>query len=138
LYRYGGVVTAKDLDHLAWLETLCRIPREWKTGQESIRELFERAAPDLSEPDHFAAVVRQKLLSDPELVEAWQAYSWDKRSSPSPYMDGTEVGFFDGERRQVIKHQDRTEACADFIYRESVWVLQRKRTNELGDSRLPS
>jgi len=47
-------------------------------------------------------------------VDAWQAYSYDKRSSSSPYLDGTEVGYFDGKRTDVVKYDDPSEACADF------------------------
>jgi hypothetical protein len=88
----------------------------------------------LFDPDHFASLLRQKLRAHPELVEEWQVYSWDKRGSPSPYMDDMEVGFFDGERRLVIQHQDRTEACIDFIFRESIWVLTHQTTDGLADS----
>ena len=35
----------------------------------------------------------QRLEQAPELMVARQQYSRDKRGTPSPYLDGTEVGF---------------------------------------------
>jgi hypothetical protein len=64
-----------------------------------------------------------KLVDDPSLVEDWQTYSYDKRGSPSPYLEGTEVGFFDGEARNRRTYGDRTGACAQFVYSEAAWVL---------------
>jgi hypothetical protein len=70
--------------------------------------------------------VEQRLRRDAGLVEAWQGYSWDKRTSPSPYLDGVEVGFYDGGRRDVATHRDEASACADFLFREASWVLNRR------------
>jgi hypothetical protein len=65
-------------------------------------------------------------------VEAWQQYSYDKRASPSPYLDGTEVGFFevvgDNPRRCAVERFNTTvEACASFIWRETGWLLERRQ-----------
>jgi hypothetical protein len=89
----------------------------------TIRRLFEEARPDLSDRRVFEALLTARLAGDPDLIEAWQGYSWDKRSSPSPYLDGLEVGFFDHDRRDVVRHSDRAMACADFVFREASWVL---------------
>jgi hypothetical protein len=96
----------------------------------SIREAFEHADPDLSDV-RFKTVVRNRLKDDPSLIESWQNYSYDKRSSPSPYLDRNRVGFFevvDGhpKRSAVRNHKNPTDACVDFIYREAAWVLERR------------
>lgn len=76
-------------------------------------------------------VVTARLKREPTLVTAWQLYSYDKRSTPSPYLDGTEVGFVeivDGEvqTRRIARFDSAVEACSVFIWREAVWVLQRR------------
>jgi hypothetical protein len=121
-----------------WLESLCRIPLSSRRSSLSIHDLFERAGPDLGNP-RFVALVRAQLSKDPALVRAWQEYSYDKRGSPSPYMDGTEVGFFevdDGRTRSVdVRHYDNpVDACADFVFREAVWVLEKRRAMPAGAS----
>ena len=57
------------------------------------------------------------LEARPELVQRWQAYSWDIRGAPSHYMEGVEVGLYDAGYRDVVRHSDSREpsACADFI-----------------------
>lgn len=119
-----------------WLERLCRIAVDSKASSASIRELFTRAAPNLEDPQ-FVERIRGRLAEEPGLIEAWQQYSYAKRGTPSPYLDGLEVGFaemVDGklETRDVRRRSSRTEACADFIRREALWVLQRQQP--AGDS----
>ena len=116
----------------SWVETLCQIAREWNARDApSIRELFQRAAPEV-EDAHFVEMVAERLGREPALVELWQQYSYDKRASPSPYLDGTEVGFFEvvdhEAHRRAVEHFDTVvEACASFIWRETGWVLQRRQ-----------
>ena len=112
----------------SWLEPLCQIARVWKTRDASVRDLFTGAAPDLSDGASFTTFVYARLRSSHELLDAWQGYSWDKRTAPSPYINGTEVGFFDGTRKEDMRiHENAAEACADFIYREAVWVIEGRR-----------
>jgi hypothetical protein len=97
----------------------------------SIRELFQRAAPDV-EDAHFVEIVAARLGREPWVVESWQQYSYDKRGTPSPYLDGTEVGFFEvvGDQvhyRAVEPFGTVIEACSSFIWREAAWVLERRQ-----------
>ena len=103
------------------------IARRWREPGSTVRGLFSEADPDLSDQSSFVRLVRAHLERDPELVRAWQSYSWDKRGSPSPYLDEGQVGFFDGERRDVAEYDDPAAACADFLFREATWVLRRER-----------
>jgi len=107
------------------MDAVLRIPLD--TRGVSLLQLFEEAEPDLSVPVAFrnAAIVR--LNADPALLDAWQTYSWDKRSSPSPYLEGLEVGHYDGGRRDRYVHPDAASACADFIFREASWILSEER-----------
>ncbi|MBV8980978.1 MAG: hypothetical protein JO086_08775 [Acidimicrobiia bacterium] len=75
---------------------------------------------------NFLAMVREALATSPETVALWQTYSYDKRGSPSPYLDGVEVGFYDGGSRDVRRYDNEIDACADFIRSEALWVLERR------------
>jgi hypothetical protein len=113
-----------DVPTPGWPDPLCRIPRDLRGGHRSIRDLLIAAAPDLTD-DHFVIdLVRMRLGDDPSLVDDWQIYSYDKRSSPSPYLDGTEVGFFDREKKNRRTYRHPADACAQFIFAEAAWVLE--------------
>jgi hypothetical protein len=118
-----------------WVKPLCDIALNWKKGSLSIRQHFQNASPDLSD-GRFRAFVGAHLSHRPALITAWQGYSEDKRTSPSPYLDGRKVGFFEvsdreGRRKHVRQYRDRATACADFIYREAMWVLENRRVSGL-------
>jgi hypothetical protein len=113
------------------VEPLCRIALNWRTGDLSIRDHFRNALPDLGH-SHFTAFVRAHLRHRPALIKAWEDYSADKRGSPSPFLSDRTVGFFEvlegkAQSKDVRQYRDRANACADFIYREAVWVLERRR-----------
>jgi len=115
----------------SWIEPLCRIAASYRNEGCSIRELFERAAPDLEDP-RFVEVVARRLEREPVLVESWQQYSENKRGTPSPYLQGTEVGFVDVadgkvETRVVGRFDSAIDACSTFIWHEAAWVLERRR-----------
>jgi hypothetical protein len=112
----------------SWVESLCRLPLDFKQGNSSIRQLSELAAPDLNDKAGFLEAVAAVLRNDPDLADAWQTYSYDKRTDEGPYMEGTEVGFYSAGRRDVHHHDDPAAAGADFIFREMQWVLHRRRT----------
>lgn len=114
-----------------WLEALCQIALKWATGGLSIRDQLQRASPDIRDPS-FTSLVRTRLAHDPDLIAAWQLYSYDKRTSASPWLDGTAVGFFEFVEHRAINsdirhHANPVDACADFIGREASWVLEGRR-----------
>ncbi len=96
-------------------------------GHPIRRQLFDELAPDSSDEVAFCEVLRDQLLRNPELVQAWQNYSWDKRVSSRPYMDGLTVGFFDGQRQDVDMFGDQVDACVHFIYREALGVIEGRQ-----------
>jgi len=125
------LVVGEDSAAPEWVEPLCQIALNWKKGDRSIVQHFGNASPDLSDK-RFPALVRAYLSHHPALINAWQGYSEDKRTSPSPYLDGRTVGFFevlDGKvrHRDVRRYRDRASACADFIFREALWVLAKRQ-----------
>jgi len=107
-----------------WVEELCHPPVRFRAGDVSIRQLAEASAPDLSDDGRAKALVRKRLGEEPELVDAWQSYSYDKRTSSGPYLDDCEVGYFDRQRRDVVRYDDRFDACADFVVREAKSILR--------------
>jgi hypothetical protein len=121
-----------------WVEGICGLVLVFRTGDKSIRQLFEPACPHLDDRDTFLAVVSERLRQQPGLIDAWVGYCDDKRTDRGPYLRQNleEVGFFDQSvreiagRHQVVRlHSDPVAACADFIYREAVWVLRGVRAN---------
>jgi hypothetical protein len=107
-----------------WIDRLLVLPLDFKAGNRSIRQLFEEVKPPKLDRETFTGLIAERLRMRPELIDAWQTYSYDKRSSPCPYLDGLEVGFFDGERRDVSHHEDMAAACADYVVRETESVLR--------------
>ncbi len=102
-------VSSRD-SHAIWVDATCTIAESWRTSGLSIREHFQRAAPDLGDEADFVAVVSRHLRSQPELTQAWQGYVDDKRGTPSPYLDllSTEVGWMntEGQREDVSRYDD--------------------------------
>src|SRR5262245_42490739 len=122
---------------VGWIEEICSLALVWRSSEKSIRELFAPASPHIADRAAFLAAVRGWLRENPGLVDAWQAYCEDKRTGQSPYIyfDRTwKVGFCDSSVKDVagryqdeVQHADAVDACADFIYREAAWVLERAR-----------
>ena len=74
----------------------------------------------------FTDALAQTLREDPALIERWEAWSGDQRWTPSVYIEVTEVGWFDGARKNVRTHPDRGAAVADFIQRLAAWLARRE------------
>jgi hypothetical protein len=73
----------------------------------------------------FEAALARSLRENPALIELWETWGADQRWTPSVYVDGTEVGWFDGVRRNVQIHPDRGASTADFIQRLAAWLSRR-------------
>jgi hypothetical protein len=100
-------MTAVENDAPGWVESVATIAYQWREPGTTIRGLFEAACPDPSDRQAFETSVAGRLKRDPAHVQAWQTSSWDTRTSPSPYFDGVQVGFFDRDRRDVTDHRDK-------------------------------
>lgn len=114
-----------------WVGALCRLPLTFRAGGATIMKLFEPARPCLTDRSGFLNAVTDQLRTDVHLIDAWHGYSLNKRTSRGPYFghqaEPLEVGFYDSGFHDVQIHADPAAACADFIYREAVWVLTRER-----------
>ena len=102
--------------------TACRIPIEFRSrGDVSLNELV-RHSGYLDRPEELTtATVRSELLADTTLVDAWFAYSEDKRASSGWYLvvrgpQAYEVGLVPGG--DPLLFSDRVDACAEFVVRE--------------------
>jgi hypothetical protein len=113
------------------VETICILPLVYRTGEKSIREHFEPARPHLANRPAFLSAVGARLRKQPDLIDAWQRYCQDKRTT-GPYLDvgSLEVGIYEVASgcREVSVHASPVEACADFIHREASAVLKGART----------
>jgi hypothetical protein len=74
----------------------------------------------------FERGVARVLQGSPELVGLWATWSSDQRWTPSAYLEGNEVGWFDGACRNVKVHPDTASAAADFIHRLAAWLARRE------------
>ncbi len=98
----------------------------WRSGGVQLSALFVSAGVDEVSDTDLVASVCARLAEQPELVDAWQGYSSDKRWSPSPYLEGLEVGHYESGRHHVRRHSTPVEACADFVLAEVRWVVDRR------------
>ena len=74
----------------------------------------------------FERVLVRSLRENPALIELWETWSADQRWTPSAYLIGTEVGWFDNARSNVRVHPERAAAVADFIRRLAAWLSRRE------------
>ena len=74
----------------------------------------------------FEGALAGSLCENRALIQLREAWSGDQRWTPSVYVEGTEVGWFDGVRRNVRIHPDRGAAVADFIQRLAAWLSRRE------------
>lgn len=108
------------------IDLLLSIPNRFSTSGRTLRDLFAEAATAPVDVESIRRLAQERIAADGTIIDAWQQYSYDKRSSPSPYLDGREVGFYDGGRRHVTQHPNAAAACADFVAREAAWVIERR------------
>jgi hypothetical protein len=87
--------------------------------------LLQLADRHFADPGFEGALARS-LRENRALIELWEAWSGDQRWTPSAYVEGTEVGWFDGVRGNVRIHSDRGAAVADFIRRLAAWLSRRE------------
>jgi hypothetical protein len=106
-----------------WVDRLCNVVRRWQDPDTTILKLFREADPDLTNRPAFLRLVADRLRDEPDLVDAWQGFSYDNRGTPSAYLHGTEVGMYDQDPQDVVHHDDRVDACADFLFRKAKSVL---------------
>lgn len=107
------------------------MPLDLKKGGSSVVDLVRRAAPDVDDP-RLESLIRARLAAEPALIDAWEAYAYDERATPSPYMDRTRVGFLSMQHGRAVDedvrvHETMVDACADFIRREAAWLLEERR-----------
>jgi hypothetical protein len=113
-------------DAPAWVERLCTAVRHLREPGATIAKVFSNADPDLSDRVRFCRLVGARLHREPELINAWESLSADNRSTPCPYFRGNEVGDYDGGYQDVVRYDERADACADFLFRRSTSVLAKR------------
>lgn len=94
-------------------------------GEPAFLLLLQLADCHFADPA-FSGALARSLRANPSLIERWADWSVDQRWTPSVYVEGTEVGWFDGGRTKVRTHPDRGAAVADFIQRLAGWLARRE------------
>jgi hypothetical protein len=108
------------------VDALLRSTELFREGGRSPADVFLSAGVGSVSDKDLLEAVRGALEGRPDLVAVWQQWSYDKRWSPSPYLDGVEVGHYDHGYQHVRHHQTAADACADFVLAEVRWVVERR------------
>lgn len=85
-------------------------------------QLADRHFADAGFEDALAATLGKK----PQLIDFWETWSADQRSTPSAYVEEKTTGWYDSSRQNVRIHPDRAAAVADFIHRMAAWLARRE------------
>ena len=101
---------------------ICELPVQFKARRTvSVSQLVDESGYRTDPGTLTVDEVSRHLHKHPDLIEAWLAYSEDKRTSSGWYLtrrsdDIFEIGYYpEGERIVVAGH---AAACAEFIVRE--------------------
>jgi len=97
-----------------------------REGDQHPSEVFAAAGANGVSDEDLVAAVRSALQERPDLVRTWQNWSYDKRWTPSPFLDGLKVGHYDAGEHHLRRYTTEVEACADFVLAEVRWVLDRR------------
>jgi hypothetical protein len=87
--------------------------------------LLQLADRHFSDPG-FEDALAESLRGEATLIELWVTWSADQCWTPSAYVEGTEAGWFDGQRWHVRVHSDGAAAVADLIHRMAAWLSRRE------------
>lgn len=100
---------------------ICTVPRDVRAGAGSPVHLVHRSGYRAVRDTITAAEIRQQLSNDPSLIDEWENWSLDKRTSEGWYLllygAGGRVGYL-GRIDPEVFFPSRSEACAEFILRE--------------------
>jgi hypothetical protein len=100
----------------------------FREGTESAHKLVHksRTGPEALTVDAVKAV----LGADPQLIDEWQRWSQDKRTSSGWFLDNQDGSLVVGHlpRGDRLVFPDATSACAEFILRElrDIWVSHER------------
>ena len=86
------------------VELLLQSVLRFRQGGQSPSDVLIDAGVNSVSDEDLRRRVRAALGARPELLDLWQQWSWDKRWSPSPYLDGLEVGQYDEGKKHVRHH----------------------------------
>lgn len=111
---------SRHLDEV--VASVCRIALDG--GNTSDVTLLERSGYLERRDEITVELLRDRLASEPSLIEAWQTWCEDDRSSPMWYFrtigpGASEVVYVENGRRALhLEFADRTQACAEYLIRE--------------------
>lgn len=103
---------------------VCSMPLDFnKSGNKSMVQIL-RESGYLENVDSVTYdMIKQHLEANPDLIETWENYSADKRTSEGWYFLRENstwiVGFYrPGGRSEELSYSSAPEACASFILKE--------------------
>ena len=124
--RHLRAVSCMEAERFA---AVCRIPLEFKRTSASVRDIVRASEYASLRGDLPPRELADYLRQHPELVEAWAAYSEDKRAGEGWYFRRpASVGRITRQPPPVreLHYPDPAVACAAFIIGELNDVLDRE------------
>ncbi len=104
------------------IAAICAIPRRFCHEEKSMRDLVAESGYYRVETILALELLHSHLNAEPSLIEDWERWSQDKRTSGGWYLTrsvgGLTVGSLDGRFEPTRFYASAMEACAEFIVRE--------------------
>jgi hypothetical protein len=117
----------------AIVAAVCGLPRSFRAGAGSLSRLVEETGYGAVRDKITVDDIRQELIDDPSLIDEWQNWSFDKRTSEGWYLqlhsDGGYIGYL-GRTDPEVFFPSRSEACAQFILREVASIDGRNQHHD--------
>ena len=116
------------------IDAICRIPDDYygwsrPSSNKSWRALLDASHYVELRPQLTAAQLAEHLRADPSLVEQWERYSEDKRTSGGwsfvRFPGGWALGRLNSDgagAEERLTQADDAEACAEYILLELDWL----------------
>ena len=101
---------------------ICELPIDFGKGNKSTLQLLESVEFCSEDRDKFILETKEYLRSHPTLVESWEIWSMNKRTSDGFYLSFNKkniVGFYGDQFHGFEKvYKTPIDACSEFIYFE--------------------
>ena len=106
---------------------ICNLPIDFKNNNKSAFDLATDSNFKLYHDKITLSDIREYLKANMNLLEVWQQWSWDKRTTGYflSFEDNNTVGFINDKFQTTSKKEfdSPIDACSKFIYREISNIL---------------
>jgi hypothetical protein len=115
------------------VEAICRLPLDYAAGELSPRDLVQRSGYLLARADVSRGAIEVCLEQHPDWMDAWFAWSDDKRYSPAWWIRDAgprayQVGYYDpgiDSQPRPLVFDTKARACAEIVIRDVESIAER-------------